>query len=159
MKRIITLAVAMFFLMAGLAWAHGEEGVAVDGLKLSWEIMTMDEAMKVMGKDMMGQSGHEMKGMEGMGGHGGMGKMASHHISVQLVEAATGQELKDAKVIATSYAPNGDEEKKVLYTMTIEGKNHYMEDLNFTQKGEYKIQLLIRRGGKDIKYTFDYETH
>ena len=161
MKRIVTLAVTLFFLMVGMSWAHGEEGVAVDGLKLTWEIMSMDEAMKTMGKEMMGKEGHQegMKGMEGMGGHGGMGKMASHHITVQLVEAATGKEVKDAKVIATSYAPNGDEEKKVLYTMTIEGKNHYMEDLNFTQKGEYKIQLLIRRGGKDIKYTFDYEAH
>ncbi len=160
MKRTLMLAVTMFFLMAGISWAHGEEAVAVDGLKLTWEIMTMDEAMKVMGKDMMGKEEHGgMKGMEGMGGHGDMGKMASHHISVQLVDAATGKEVKDAKIIATSFAPNGDEEKKVLHTMIMEGKNSYVEDFTFNQKGEYKIQLVIRRGGKDIKYNFDYEAH
>lgn len=155
MKKILILAVTAFFLMTGLSWAHGEESVTVDGLKISWEIMSMDEAMKVMGKDMMGKEGQkeEMKGM------GDMGKMASHHVSVQIVDAATAKEVKDAKVIATSFAPNGDEEKKVLYTMVIEGKNHYMEDFTFNQKGEYKIQLLIRRAGKDIKYNFDYEAH
>jgi hypothetical protein len=155
-KQILVLAgMSVLMLIPTLVWAHGEEGAVVDGLKISWEIMTMDEAMKVMGKDMMGKEGHqeEMKGM------GDMGKMASHHVSVQIVDAATSKEVKDAKVIATSFAPNGDEEKKVLYTMTIEGKNHYMEDFTFNQKGEYKIQLLIRRAGKDIKYNFDYEAH
>lgn len=154
LKSILVL-VGMLLLMPALTFAHGDEGATVDGLKISWEIMTMDEAMKVMGKEMTGKSGE----MKGMGGHGDMGKMASHHISVQLVEAATGKEVKDAKVIATSFAPNGDEEKKVLYTMVIEGKNHYMEDFTFSQKGEYKVQLLIRRGGKETKYSFDYEAH
>lgn len=158
MKTVkMVLAMAILILMPVLTFAHGDEAT-VEGMKITWEIMSMDKAMKVMDKEMMGKEGHKEE-MKGMGGHGDMGKMASHHLSVQLVDAASGKEIKDAKVIATSFAPNGDEEKKVLYTMVIEGKNHYMEDFTFNQKGDYKIQLLIRRVGKDLVYSFDYEAH
>ena len=159
-KKVVSIFCAGFFVLffGGLALAqHGHDhggGTApatkvpakpmakanlqsqtIDGLKVTFEVMSMGEHMK-----------HAASGAS----HGGADHGKSHSLMVTLQDAASREIISDAAVDYTIVTPGGAKEEGKL---TWSG-DHYAAGFDPQEKGVYKAQLKIVSGGvaRDAKF-------
>jgi hypothetical protein len=156
MKKLsMILAVATFALSAPI-WASAAEhmdhmnmehmdhgamkaGVAheevVDGVKATFKVTTMKEAMKHM----------KMEMPEGM--------KETHHISVSFTDPKTGKAITEGQVKVKVLAPDKTEQTKELMAM----QGHFGGDFVMTQKGKYGIMSkFVVKDGKTRSAKFWY---
>ena len=116
------------------------QSIAVEGWKISLEVMGMEEHMK-----------------HGAGGHGsspgGAGQMATHSLMVRIQDTFSKEIISDARVNFTIHSPSRQKEEG---TLTWSG-DHYGGGFSPKEKGIYQIQLRIEGGGMQREAKFAYE--
>lgn len=112
--------------------AHEE---VVDGIKATFMVQPMAEAMKSMGMGMP-------KGMK-----------ESHHIHVEFKDAKTGKALTEGEVKLKVQAPDKSEQIKDLMAM----QGHFGADFDMAKKGKYGIMAKFKlKDGKVRSAKFWY---
>ncbi len=120
---------------AKLPW----QSVTVEGLKVSFEVMTMEEHMK-----------HTQTSK----GHREAHPAQSHSFMVVLQDTFSKEIISDAKVMFTVQGPAGEKETGKLAW----SGDHYGEDIDLKGKGTYQVQLMIESGGMEREAKFTHET-
>jgi len=113
----------------------GVKEIIVEGIKVKFEIATMEEHKKMM---------EEMKMKMEMSD-----KSATHHIAVTFYDEKTGKEVTDASVNMKVVSPNKNEQTKMLISMPE--MKHFGNDFNLSEKGRYEILILLKIGEKKRK--------
>lgn len=149
MKKLIVVTAAIFALLSplvvsamehnGHAMEHktnvAHEEVA-DGVKATFSVQTMVDAMKDMGMEMP-------KGVK-----------ETHHISVSFKDAKSGKMLTDGAV--TIKVQNPDKSTQVKELMGMQG--HFGADFEFTKKGKYGVMCKFQlKDGKTRQAKFWYQ--
>ena len=155
MKKMTVLIAALFALAAPLAsfaaMDHGGHGSmdmshgaqkgnvaheeVVDGVKASFTVQTMKEAMKAMGMEMP------------------MGVKDTHHISVSFKDAKTGKALAEGEVKIKVQNPDKTAQAKDLMGM----QGHFGADFNLSKAGKYGVMCKFAlKGGKVRSAKFWY---
>ncbi|PLX39745.1 MAG: hypothetical protein C0608_11245 [Deltaproteobacteria bacterium] len=93
-----------------------------------------------------------MKDMKGMSMSGGAAQMKSHHLMVYPVDDA-GNPLTGSKTGYLVTSPSGAKQK----AMAMEMKGGYGADVDFSEKGTYKVTVKIVKGDTQIVDNFDYD--
>lgn len=117
------------------ATAHEE---VIDGIKATFHVQPMAEAMKAMGMEMP-------KGVK-----------ETHHISVAFVDTKTGKPLTDGEVKVKLLAPDKSEQIKDLMGM----HGHFGGDFVLVKKGKYGIMAKFKlKDGKikTAKFWYDFK--
>lgn len=119
--------------------AHTRGGTAheevVDGVKATFTIQTMADAMKEMGMQMP-------KGVK-----------ETHHVSVMFKDVKTGKTLTDGTVKVKIQAPDKSEQTKDLMGM----QGHFGADFEMTKKGSYGVMSKFKlKDGKVRQSRFWY---
>jgi len=132
MKRLILIFSAILALAAPAAFAmehggHGSHGAAaheevVNGVKATFTVQTMAEAMKAMGMQMP-------KGVK-----------ETHHISVAFKDAKTGKQLSTGEVMLKVQGPDKGEQTRKLMAM----QGHFGTDVTLAKKGKYGIMSKFK---------------
>ena len=113
--------------------AHEE---VIDGVKATFSIQTMADAMKDMGMEMP-------KGVK-----------ETHHISVSFKDAKSGKMLTDGAV--TIKVQNPDNSTQVKELMGMQG--HFGADFEFTKNGKYGVMCKFQlKDGKTRQAKFWYQ--
>jgi hypothetical protein len=116
------------------------QSIAVEGWKISFEVMRMDEHMK-----------------HGAGGHGsspkGAGPMATHSFMVKIQDTFSKEIISDARVRFTTLSPSRQKEEG---TLTWSG-DHYGGGFSPKEKGAYQVELKIESGGMEREAKFAYD--
>lgn len=147
MKKMIIACAAALTLAAPPAFAasehggHGDHGSAaheevVDGVKATFTVQTMKEAMKAMGMDLP-------KGVK-----------ETHHISVSLKDVKSGQILTEGVVIKVKLqSPDKKDQTKELMGM----QGHFGADFEMSKKGKYGVMSrFLLKDGKTRSAKFWY---
>lgn len=148
MKKIILAVAAMLALSAPLvsfaASEHGGHGghqgdvaheEVVDGVKATFTVQTMAEAMKGMGMEMP-------KGVK-----------ETHHISVSFKDVKSGKQLAEGEVKVKVLAPDKKEQIKDMPGM----QGHFGADFTMPQKGKYGVMSkFVLKDGKTRSSKFWY---
>lgn len=121
------------------------QSVTLEGLKITFEAMSMAEHMK-----MLGHMQHMQ--MSKSGGHGEANQSKSH-MMVTLQDTASKEIISDAKVQFTVVTPSGQKETGKLEW----SGDHYGGDFAAKEKGKYQVQLSIESGGIEREAKFQYE--
>ena len=153
MKTMIVAVMALLGLMALPAIAaseHAGHGKAhdmghgsgpaheevVDGIKVTFTIQTMKEAMKAMGMQVP-------KGVK-----------ETHHISVSFKDVKGGRQLSEGEVKVKVQGPDKQETTKDLLGM----QGHFGADFDMTKKGKYGVMSKFQvKDGKVRQAKFWYE--
>jgi len=146
MKRLVLIISAILALAAPAAFAmehggHGSHGAAaheevVNGVKATFTVQTMAEAMKAMGMEMP-------KGVK-----------ETHHISVAFKDAKTGKQLSTGEVMLKVQGPDKGEQTRKLMAM----QGHFGTDVTLAKKGKYGIMSKFKLDdGKVRSAKFWYE--
>jgi len=112
----------------------------VEGLKITFEVMAMDEHMQ------------HIQAAKG-GSHGDADHAKSHSIMVTIQDTASKEIISDAKVQYTLTRPSGGKESGKLEW----SGDHYGGGFSPKEKGAYQVQLRIEGGGMEREATFTYE--
>lgn len=143
MRKACTIltALAALLVLFSLPYQIGAEGhveeVKSNGIKMAVDVMTAEEHHKMM--EMM-----KMQMME-------MDPEATHHLSVTLIDEATGQGIKEAGVQIICLSQEGQEvENKNL--MFMPGMNHFGGGITLS-KGKFYVKVLVT-----LKDGFKYTT-
>lgn len=112
----------------------------VEGLKITFEVMAMDEHMQ------------HIQAAKG-GSHGDADHAKSHSIMVTLQDTASKEIISDAKVMFSVSSPSGAKESGKLDW----SGDHYGGGFSPKEKGAYQVQLRIEGGGMEREATFTYE--
>jgi hypothetical protein len=146
MKKLILALAAAFTLTAPAAFAadHGEHGghgsaaheEVVDGVKATFTVQTMAEAMKGMGMEMP------------------KGVTETHHISVSLKDVKSGQILSEGVVVKVKLqSPDKKDQTKDLMGM----QGHFGADFEMSKKGKYGVMSrFMMKDGKTRSVKFWY---
>jgi len=110
----------------------------VEGLKITFEVMSMGEHMK-----------HAPKGS----GHSETEHSKGHSIMVTIQDTASKEIISDAKVMFAVSSPSGAKESGKLDW----SGDHYGGGFSPKEKGAYQVQLRIEGGGMEREATFTYE--
>lgn len=117
--------------MSGVA--HGE---VVDGIKVTFAVQTMKEAMKAMGMQMP------------------KGVAETHHISLSLQEVKNGSAITSAEARIKVIAPDKSEQIKDLIGM----HGHFGADIKMSLKGKYGVISKFKTAdGKVRQVKFWYQ--
>lgn len=149
MKKLIVVTAAILALSSPLAIfaadhsGHGTEHKAtaaheevVDGVKATFTIQTMADAMKAMGMEMP-------KGVK-----------ETHHISVAFKDARSGKALTDGTVAVKVQHPDKTAETKDLAGM----HGHFGADFAFAKSGKYGVMCkFVLKDGKTRQAKFWYQ--
>ena len=154
MKKLLTVVAALLFLAAPVAFAaehdHSGHGMnylgnksagnahqeVVDGVKATFNVQPMKEAMKEMGMAMP-------KGVK-----------ETHHLSVAFNDMKNGQALTEGEVKVKLQAPDKSEQTKDLAGM----HGHFGADFELAKKGRYGIMCRFKlKDGKVRSSKFWYE--
>ena len=112
--------------------AHEE---VVDGVKATFTVQTMADAMKSMGMEMP-------KGVK-----------ETHHISVSFKDVKSGKALTEGEVKVKVQAPDKSDQSKDLMGM----HGHFGADFNMSKKGKYGIMCKFQlKDGKVLSSKFWY---
>jgi hypothetical protein len=111
--------------------------VTVEGLKIGFEAMSMEEHMQ-----------HQKAGQ----GHGAADHSKSHSLMVTLQDTASKEIISDAKIQYTLSSPSGGKETGKL---TWSG-DHYSGGFSPKEKGVYQVHLRIESGGMERQANFKY---
>ena len=155
MKKMTVLIAALFALAAPLAsfaaMDHGGHGSmdmshgaqkgnvaheeVVDGVKASFTVQTMKDAMKAMGMEMP------------------MGVKETHHISVSFKDAKTGKALSEGEVKVKVQNPDKSTQAKDLMGM----QGHFGADFDLSKAGRYGVMCKFQlKDGKIRSAKFWY---
>jgi hypothetical protein len=148
MKKNIAFLVALFVLTFAVnvkAADHSSHGAerktatvheeVVEGVKATFNVQTMSDAMKAMGMDMP----REVK--------------ETHHISVSFKDTKTGKALTEGTVAIKIQNPDKTSQSKDLNGM----HGHFGADFNFSRSGKYGIMCkFVTRDGKIRQAKFWY---
>jgi len=148
MKKLIIVTAAIFALSSPLAlFAMDHSGHAmehkstaaheevVDGIKATFNVQTMAEAMKAMGMEMP-------KGVK-----------ETHHISLSFKDAKSGKAVTDGTV--TIKVQNPDKSFQTKGMMGMHG--HFGADFDFSKKGTYGVMCkFLLEDGKTRQTKFSY---
>ena len=145
MKRLLLVTAAFLALAAPAAFAadhagHGGHGSAaheevVDGVKATFTVQTMADAMKAMGMDMP------------------RGVTETHHISVAFKDVKSGKALTEGEVKAKVLTPDKSEQVKDLVGM----QGHFGADFDLSKKGKYGVMTKFQvKDGKVRQSKFWY---
>jgi hypothetical protein len=99
--------------------AHEE---VVSGVKVTFKVQTMADAMKAMGMDMP------------------MGVKETHHIHVEFTDVKTGKALTEGEVKVKVQGPDKVEQTKDLMGM----QGHFGSDFDLSKKGKYGIMARFK---------------
>lgn len=146
MKKLVLIFSALLALAAPAAFAmehggHGGHGAAaheevVNGVKATFMVQTMADAMKAMGMEMP-------KGVK-----------ETHHISVMFKDAKTGKPITGGEVMLKVQGPDKSEQTKELMAM----QGHFGADVTLAKKGKYGIMSKFKlTDGKVRTAKFWYE--
>jgi hypothetical protein len=113
------------------------QAVTVEGLKITFEVMAMEEHMEHMAKG---------------GGHNEAHHSQSHMIMVTVQDTASKEIISDAKVGFTVISPSG---AKATGEMEWSG-DHYGGGFSPKEKGKYRVELKIESGGMEKEAKFIY---
>ena len=132
MKKLILTCTAILALAAPAAFAadhggHGGHGAAaheevIDGVKATFTVQTMKEAMKAMGMEMP-------KGVK-----------ETHHISVAFKDVKSGKALSEGKVTVKVQAPDKSAQTKDFMGM----QGHFGADFDMAKKGKYGVMCKFQ---------------
>ena len=153
MKKIVLIFAAILALTAPAAFAadhgsmkmehggHGEHSgdvaheEVVDGVKVTFKVMSMKEHMKGMDMDMPS----DMK--------------ETHHIAVEFKDAKTGKALTEGEVKVKIQNPDKTDQSKDLMGM----KGHFGADFDLSKKGKYGVMSKFQlKDGKVRSAKFWY---
>jgi hypothetical protein len=153
MKKMTVLFAALFALVAPLTIyamdhsGHGEHSSGmnhsgntaheevVDGVKATFSVQTMVDAMKAMGMEMP-------KGVK-----------ETHHISVSFKDAKTGKALTEGEVKVKLQNPDKSDQTKELMGM----QGHFGADFDLSAKGKYGVMCKFQlKDGKTRSAKFWY---
>lgn len=112
----------------------------VEGLKITFEVMAMDEHMQ------------HIQAAKG-GSHGDADHAKSHSIMITIQDKASREIISDAEVQYTLTRPSGGKESGKLDW----SGDHYGGGFSPKEKGAYQVQLRIEGGGMEREATFTYE--
>lgn len=106
---------------------HADHGTAaheevVDGVKVTFKVMSMAEHMKAMNMDLP-------KGMK-----------ETHHIAVEFKDAKTGKAITEGEVNLKVQGPDKTAQTKALMAM----QGHFGADFNLSQKGKYGVMSKFK---------------
>jgi len=147
MKKMALILAALLAFSAPVAFAasehggHGAHGAAaheevVNGVKATFTVQTMKDAMKAMGMEMP-------KGMK-----------ETHHISVEFKDVKTGKQLSQGEVKIKVQAPDKTEQTKDMMGM----QGHFGSDFALAKKGKYGVMCKFKlQDGKVRSSKFWYE--
>jgi len=130
MRKLILTCTAILALAAPAAFAadHGGHGGAaaheevIDGVKATFTVQTMKEAMKAMGMEMP-------KGVK-----------ETHHISVAFKDVKSGKDLSEGKVTVKVQAPDKSTQTKDFMGM----QGHFGADFDMAKKGKYGVMCKFQ---------------
>lgn len=155
MKKMTVLIAALFALAAPLAsfaaMEHGDHGSmdmghaahkgnvaheeVVDGVKATFTVQTMKDAMKAMGMEMPA------------------GVKETHHISVSFKDAKTGKALTEGEVKVKLQNPDKSAQEKDLKGM----QGHFGADFDMSKHGKYGVMCKSKlQDGKVRSSNFWY---
>lgn len=145
MKKVILTAAAILALTAPCAFAasphdmHAENGPAheevIDGVKATYTVQTMADAMKAMGMEMP------------------EGVKDTHHLSVSFKDVKSGKSLTEGEVKVKIQGPDKKEVTKDMTGM----HGHFGADFQVSQKGKYGIMSkFMTKDGKIRRAKFWY---
>jgi len=152
MKKLILAIAVLVALTSPVAFAadHGSHGSmkhgegkgavahdeVVSGVKATFTVQTMKDAMKAMGMEIP-------KGVK-----------ETHHISVAFVEVKTGKALGEGEVKVKVQAPDKTEQTKDMTGM----QGHFGADFTLAKKGKYGVMCKFKLpDGKVRSSRFWYE--
>lgn len=151
MKIIIIASLLLMALTTRASFAstdHGSHGSAsiaksaaaheetIDGVKVTFTIQTMKEALKSMGMEMP-------KGVK-----------ETHHIQIRFVDTKSGRTLTNPEVAIKVMAPDKSEQIKSLSAM----QGHFGADFTMPVKGKYGVMCKFRLAdGKERQSKFWYQ--
>jgi len=146
MKKMILALAALLAVSAPVAFAaseHGEHGhgaaahaEVVNGVKATFTVQTMKEAMKSMGMELP-------KGVK-----------ETHHISASFVDVKTGKPLTEGLVKVKVQTPDKTEQTRDMSGM----KGHFGADFILAKKGKYGFMCKFKlQDGKVRSSKFWYE--
>lgn len=133
MKNLVLAIAAILALAAPTAYAatehgdHGSHGSAaheevIDGVKATFTVQTMKEAMKAMGMELP-------KGVK-----------ETHHISVGFKDVKSGKALTEGEVKIKVQTPDKQEITKDLVGM----QGHFGADFEMSKKGKYGVMCKFK---------------
>lgn len=148
MKKIIAVGavvIALTFPAIVTAADHGSHGAehktasaheeVIDGVKATFNVQTMADAMKEMGMDMP-------KGIKD-----------THHISVSFKDAKTGKALTEGTVAIKVQNPDKTAQSRDLSGM----HGHFGADFDFSKSGKYGVMCkFVTKDGKTRQAKFWY---
>jgi hypothetical protein len=144
MKKLSLTLAAILALAAPVAFAadqaghdhssHAAMGSAaheevVDGVKATFNVQTMADAMKTMGMEMP-------KGVK-----------ETHHISLALKDVKSGKALTEGEVKIKLQGPDKAEQTKDLMGM----HGHFGADFNMAKKGRYGVMCKFKAGDGKVR--------
>ena len=151
-KQVLTIAAILALVaLAAFAMEHknsaqgGDEAclitgstaheVVVDGVKATFKVQTMADAMKAMGMEMP-------KGIK-----------ETHHISVVFKDVKSGKPLTEGEVRVKVQTPDKKEQTRDLMAM----QGHFGADFELSKKGKYGVMCKFKlKDGKVRQTTFWY---
>lgn len=151
MKKLVLAIAATLALSAPAAFAMDHEGhdmhsghadmggaaheEVIDGIKATFNVQTMADAMKAMGMEMP-------KGVK-----------ETHHISVAFKDVKSGKVLTEGEVKVKVQGPDKKEQTKDLMGM----HGHFGADFELAKKGKYGVMCKFQlKGGKVQQAKFWY---
>jgi len=141
MKKLIFTTAAILALAAPAALAadhaghdHGSMGGAaheevVDGVKATFTVQTMADAMKAMGMEMP-------KGVK-----------ETHHISLALKDIKSGKALAEGEVRVKVQGPDKKEQTKDMMGM----RGHFGADFDMAKKGKYGVMAKFKTADGKVR--------
>jgi opacity protein-like surface antigen len=150
MKKLLLATAAILALAAPAAFAADHAGhdhskhasmggpaheEVIDGVKATFSVQTMAEAMKAMGMEMP-------KGVK-----------ETHHISINLKDVKSGKDLTEGDVKVKVQAPDKNEQTKEMSGM----HGHFGADFEMSKKGKYGVMCKFQlKDGKVRQAKFWY---
>jgi len=135
MKKLVLAIAAILALSAPIAFAAGHDmhtghaamgGAAheevIDGIKATFNVQTMADAMKDMGMEMP------------------TGVKETHHISVSFKDVKSGRALTEGEVKVKLQAPDKSDQSKDLMGM----HGHFGADFVMSRKGKYGVMSKFK---------------
>lgn len=146
MKKLVMICAALFALSAPAAFAadHGDHSghgagpaheEVIDGVKATFTVQTMADAMKAMGMEMP-------KGVK-----------ETHHVSVSFTDLKSGKALTEGEVKVKVQGPDKKELTKDMMGM----HGHFGADFEMAKKGKYGVMSKFQlKDGKTRSAKFWY---
>lgn len=116
----------------------GVQSVVIEGFRITFEVMSMEE---------------HMKHLKATQAHGEGDHMKTHSLMVMVQDTISKEIISDARVRYTIISPAG---RKETGNLTWSG-DHYGGGFSPKEKGSYQVQIRIESGGMEKEAKFTYQ--